>query len=74
MVMDDDPTTVDYLVEMSKDNGYETCFVYDAGEGFEVLQREKPDLITLPLRALRLCVRKKHFGRILNCQNQEQNF
>ena len=49
MVMDDDPTIVDYLVDLFQDNGYETCSGYDAAEGFEVLQREKPDLITLDL-------------------------
>ena len=49
MVMDDDPTIVDYLVDLFKDNGYETCSGNNAGEGFEVLQREKPDLITLDL-------------------------
>lgn len=49
LVMDDDPTIVDYLVDLLKDHGYETCAAYDASEGFEVLEKEKPDLITLDL-------------------------
>jgi CheY-like chemotaxis protein len=49
LVMDDDPTIVDYLVDLFKDNGYETCQAYDAAEGFEVLKNERPDLITLDL-------------------------
>ncbi len=49
LVMDDDPTIVDYLVDLFKDNGYETCFAYNATEGFEALKNEKPDLITLDL-------------------------
>jgi len=49
LIMDDDPTFVDYLVDFFKDNGYETCFANAAAEGFEVLKREKPDIITLDL-------------------------
>ncbi|MBW1999927.1 MAG: response regulator [Deltaproteobacteria bacterium] len=49
LVMDDEPVVVDYLVDLFKDNGYETCCAYSAEQGFEVLQREKPDLITLDL-------------------------
>jgi CheY-like chemotaxis protein len=49
LVMDDDPTIVDYLVDLLEDNGYETCAAYDASEGFEVLEKEKPDMITLDL-------------------------
>lgn len=49
MILDDDPTFVEYMVDFFKDNGYETCFANAAAEGFEVLTREKPDLITLDL-------------------------
>jgi len=49
LILDDDPMIVDYLQDLFKDNGYETCFAYNAEEGFNVLQREKPDLITLDL-------------------------
>ncbi|MBS3755883.1 MAG: response regulator [Desulfobacterales bacterium] len=49
LVIDDDPTTVKYLVSVLKNNGFETCEAYDGVEAMEVLQREKPDLITLDL-------------------------
>ncbi|MBW2138347.1 MAG: response regulator [Deltaproteobacteria bacterium] len=49
LVMDDEPVVVEYLVDLFKDNGYETCCAYNAEQGFEVLRREKPDLITLDL-------------------------
>ncbi len=49
LIMDDDPTFVDYLTDFFKDNGYETCSANDAAGGFEVLKKEKPDLITLDL-------------------------
>jgi DNA-binding NtrC family response regulator len=49
LIMDDDPTFVEYLVDFFGDNGYETCFAHAAAEGFEVLRREKPDIITLDL-------------------------
>ena len=49
MVVDDDPNVVYYLVGLFHDNGYETCKAQNAAEAFEVLQREKPDLITLDL-------------------------
>ena len=49
LIMDDDPIIVDYLVDLFKDNGYQTFYAYDAEEGFNVLTRERPDLITLDL-------------------------
>ncbi|MFC1821480.1 DVU0259 family response regulator domain-containing protein [Thermodesulfobacteriota bacterium] len=49
LILDDDPMIVDYLTDLFRDNGYETCFAYNAEEGFDVLQKEKPDLITLDL-------------------------
>jgi DNA-binding NtrC family response regulator len=49
LIVDDDPTFVDYLTDFFKDNGYETCSASDAAGGFEVLRKEKPDLITLDL-------------------------
>jgi CheY-like chemotaxis protein len=49
LVIDDDPTTVKYLVSVLKNNGFETCEAYDGVEAMEVLRREKPDLITLDL-------------------------
>ena len=49
MVVDDDPNVVYYLVGLFHDNGYETCSAHNAPEAFEVLQKEKPDLITLDI-------------------------
>ena len=49
LVVDDDPQITDYLVTLFGDNGYGTCAAYNAKEAFDVLQREKPDLITLDL-------------------------
>ena len=49
LVVDDDPNVVYYLVGLFHDNGYETCSASDATEAFDVLQKERPDLITLDL-------------------------
>jgi DNA-binding NtrC family response regulator len=49
LIVDDDPTFVDYLTDLFEDNGYETCSASDAAGGFDVLKEEKPDLITLDL-------------------------
>jgi CheY-like chemotaxis protein len=49
MVVDDDPNVVYYLVGLFHDNGYETCAAHNAPEAFEILQKEKPDLITLDI-------------------------
>ena len=49
LVVDDDPVIVKYLINIFNDNGYETCFANDGAEAFEVLKKEKPDLITLDL-------------------------
>lgn len=48
-IMDDDPIIVEYLVDLFCDNGYKTCFAYNSEEGLKVLEKEKPDLITLDL-------------------------
>ena len=49
MVVDDDPNVVYYLVGLFHDNGYETCAAHNAPEAFDMLQKEKPDLITLDI-------------------------
>ncbi|HWR04201.1 MAG TPA: response regulator [Humidesulfovibrio sp.] len=49
MVVDDDPDIVEYLVSIFKEKGYETCSA-EGGEGaLEMLERERPDLLTLDL-------------------------
>ncbi|MCM0756114.1 response regulator [Desulfovibrio aminophilus] len=49
MVVDDDPAIVEYLVSVFKDNGYETCSASDGEAALGVLEKEKPQLITLDL-------------------------
>ncbi|MFW6080317.1 MAG: DVU0259 family response regulator domain-containing protein [Desulfosalsimonas sp.] len=49
LVVDDDTATVKYLKNILQNNGFETCEAYDGVEAMEVLEREKPDLITLDL-------------------------
>ena len=49
MIVDDDPVIVRYLTSIFSDNGYATCFASDGLEAMDVLQREKPNLITLDL-------------------------
>jgi Rrf2 family protein len=49
MVVDDDPNIVDYLVSIFRDAGYETCSAPDGSRAMEVLERERPDLLTLDL-------------------------
>ena len=50
LVIDDDPTIVKYLVTLFEDNGYKVFSASDGIEGFDVVQREEPDLITLDLQ------------------------
>lgn len=49
MVVDDDPQIVAYLEELFADHGYATCKAEDGTIAYEVLKKEKPDLITLDL-------------------------
>jgi len=49
MVVDDDRHIVNYLVTLFSDNGYETCSASNGAEALEVVQKERPDLITLDL-------------------------
>ncbi len=47
MIVEDDPSIVDYLVTLFQDNGYETCKASTGTEGLEMIKAENPDLITL---------------------------
>lgn len=47
LVLEDDPTIADYLVNLFNDNGYKTCTASTGVEGLEIAQAENPDLITL---------------------------
>ena len=50
MIIDDDPTVVQYLQAVFSDNGYATCTAYSTSEALELVKKEKPDLITLDLQ------------------------
>ena len=50
LIIDDEQDVIDYLTDLLQANGFETCFAKDGSEGFEVLKKEKPDLITLDLQ------------------------
>jgi len=49
MVVDDDPDIVEYLVNVLRDRGYDTCSASDGDVAMEVLVTEFPDLVTLDL-------------------------
>lgn len=49
LIVDDDPIIVKYIQSVMEDNGYETCSAGNAEEAYEMLKKEKPDLITLDL-------------------------
>jgi len=49
LIIDDDPAVVDYLTTLFEDNGYAACSAMSAHAGFELAQKERPDLITLDL-------------------------
>lgn len=50
LVIDDEPHVVKYLTSFFEDCGYDTCSASNGEEGMDVLQKEKPDLITLDLQ------------------------
>ena len=50
LIIDDDPVVVKYLETLFSDSGFETASASDANSGFEAVQKEKPDLITLDLQ------------------------
>ncbi|MGB6066809.1 MAG: response regulator [Desulfomonilaceae bacterium] len=50
LVVDDEPHIVKYLTSFLGDCGYETCSAGDGEEAYEVLKKEKPDLVTLDLQ------------------------
>ncbi|MFH1726514.1 MAG: response regulator [Elusimicrobiota bacterium] len=49
LVVDDEPDTVTFLTTLLGDNGYETFSAGDGDEAKGVLEREKPDLVTLDI-------------------------
>lgn len=49
MIIDDDPNIITYLTDLFRDNDYDTCSALGSSEAMEVIEKEKPDLITLDL-------------------------
>lgn len=49
MIIDDDPSIVTYLTDIFTDNGYQTCTAADGSRAMDVVQAERPDLITLDI-------------------------
>ena len=49
MVVDDDPQIISYLTTLFADNGYDVCSASDGEVALSVLEKERPDCITLDL-------------------------
>jgi len=49
LIVDDDPAIVKYLEQVFHDHGYATCTASDGLQAYDLLESEKPDLITLDL-------------------------
>ena len=49
MVVDDDPVIVEYLVSIFQERGYETCSAEGGENALAIMERERPDLLTLDL-------------------------
>lgn len=50
LIIDDDPLVVKYLTSLFEDNGYETASASNGLEGEAMLDKVKPNLITLDLQ------------------------
>jgi len=49
LIVDDEPDMVEWLRAFFEDNGYSTIHAFNGFDGFELAQKEKPDLITLDI-------------------------
>lgn len=49
LVIDDDPTAIELIELILETEGYEVIKTYDGKEGFELITKEKPDLVILDL-------------------------
>lgn len=47
LVVDDDVNTVKFLTTALEENGYEALKAYNGRDGFEMIQKENPDLVLL---------------------------
>ncbi len=50
LIIDDEIHILNYLRHVLEDHGYQTATAANGEEGYEVMKREKPDLITLDLQ------------------------
>ena len=49
LVVDDDPDARDFLITVLEDNGYATVSAKDGSEALEVIEQQRPDLVTLDI-------------------------
>ena len=49
LIVDDEEDILEYLTTLFEDNGYATIAARDGVEGFDLVKREKPDLVTLDI-------------------------
>lgn len=49
LIVDDEEDILEYLTTLFRDNGYETITAKDGAEAFDVVKKEKPDLVTLDI-------------------------
>ena len=49
LVVEDEPDMVEWLTVFFQDHGYETVAAYDGIQGLELVQSDKPDLVTLDI-------------------------
>ncbi len=49
LIVEDEPDMVEWLSVFFQDHGYTTVAAYDGIQGLELVQSEKPDLITLDI-------------------------
>ena len=50
LIIDDEQDIITFLVTLFKKNGYETVTAMNGVQALEIVQKEKPDLITLDLQ------------------------
>jgi DNA-binding response OmpR family regulator len=49
LIVEDEPDMVEWLTVFFQDHGYDAIAAYDGIQGLEMVQSEKPDLITLDI-------------------------
>lgn len=49
LIVDDEEDILEYLTTLFKDNGYDTITARDGAEAFDMVKKEKPDLVTLDI-------------------------